>query len=56
MYSDKAIDRVKLINKKIGFIESIIKENKSIEIALADEQNARASLLMHLTSIAEQLI
>ena len=54
MFSLKAIERVKLISKKIGFIESIVKENSSLQKALEDEQNSRASLLMHLTSIAEQ--
>ena len=54
MFSQKAIERVKLIEKKIGFIESIVKENGSIVSALEDEQNSRASILMHLTSIAEQ--
>jgi len=54
MFSQKAIDRVKVIEKKITFIESIVKENTSVQKALEDEQNSRASLLMHLTSIAEQ--
>lgn len=54
MYSVKAIERVKIIQKKINFIQEIVKEKGSIEIALADEQNSRASILMHLTSIAEQ--
>lgn len=54
MFSIKAIERVKIINKKISFIESIVKEKGSISKALEDEQNARASILMHLTSIAEQ--
>ena len=54
MFSVKAIERVKLISKKIDFIESIVKEKGSISVALEDEQNSRASILMHLTSIADQ--
>ncbi len=54
MFSQKAVDRVRVIEKKINFIESIVKEKGSVLKALEDEQNARASLLMHLTSIAEQ--
>ena len=54
MFSIKAIDRVKVIDKKIAFIESIVNEKGSISLALEDEQNSRASILMHLTSIAEQ--
>ena len=54
MFSAKAIDRVKVIEKKIAFIEAIVNEKGSISVALEDEQNSRASILMHLTSIAEQ--
>ncbi len=54
MYSPKAVFRIKNIEKKIGFIENIIKEKGSVIKALEDEQNARAAILMHLTSIAEQ--
>ncbi len=54
MFSQKALERIELIKKKIAFIEAIIQENGNIHLALEDEQNARASLLMHLTSIAEQ--
>ncbi|MEA3371922.1 MAG: HepT-like ribonuclease domain-containing protein [Campylobacterota bacterium] len=54
MFSSKAIERVKVIQKKIGFIEAIVEQNGSVIKALQDEQNARASILMHLTSIAEQ--
>ncbi|RLA83119.1 MAG: hypothetical protein DRG78_05270 [Epsilonproteobacteria bacterium] len=54
MFSLKAIERVKLISKKIDFIEAIVKEKNSIQLALEDEQNSRASILMHLTSISEQ--
>lgn len=36
------------------FIEAIILEKGSISLALEDEQNSRASILMHLTSISEQ--
>lgn len=54
MYSEKAIERLKIIEKKINFIDAIIKEKGSIDLALEDEQNSRASILMHLTSISEQ--
>jgi len=54
MYNPKALKRVELIYKKIGFINNIVLEKGSIEKALEDEQNSRASILMHLTSIAEQ--
>jgi len=54
MFSIKALERVKVIQKKIIFIEAIVKEKNSLTEALEDEQNARASILMHLTSIAEQ--
>ena len=54
MYSQKAIERVKLIKKKIEFINKIIEQKGSIELALEDEINSRASILMHLISIAEQ--
>ncbi|NWF67231.1 MAG: DUF86 domain-containing protein [Campylobacterales bacterium] len=50
----KKIKRLETISKKITFIENIVKDSGSITKALADEQNARASILMHLTSIAEQ--
>jgi uncharacterized protein with HEPN domain len=54
MFSQKALERVSLIHKKIGFIEAIVQEKGSIAVALEDEQNARASILMHLTSVSEQ--
>ncbi len=54
MYSQKAIERIEIIQKKIEFIQNIIKEKGSPVQALEDEQNARAAILMHLTSIAEQ--
>lgn len=54
MFSLKALERVKLIEKKIAFIENIVAQYGSVVQALEDEQNARASILMHLTSIAEQ--
>jgi len=56
MYSQKAIERVKLIKKKIEFINKIIEQKGSIELALEDEINSRASILMHLISIADKLI
>ncbi|MEA1982970.1 MAG: hypothetical protein U9N39_05440, partial [Campylobacterota bacterium] len=54
MFSEKALDRVRVIEKKIKFINAIVDEKSSVIKALEDEQNARASILMHLTSIAEQ--
>jgi uncharacterized protein with HEPN domain len=49
-----AQDRLKIIHKKIMFIENICLKSGSITKALDDEESARASILMHLTSIAEQ--
>jgi len=54
MYSYKALGRIEIIKKKVEFINNIVNENGSVIQALEDEQNARASILMHLTSIAEQ--
>lgn len=54
MFSSKALERIRVIVKKINFIEAIVKQKGSVAIALEDEQNSRASILMHLTSIAEQ--
>lgn len=54
MYSEKALKRVSIIQKKIIFIQNIVKEKGSVIQALEDEQNARASILMHLTAISEQ--
>lgn len=54
MFSKKALERVRIIEKKIKFIQAIVQEKGSIHAALEDEQNTRASILMHLTSIAEQ--
>ena len=54
MYSQKAIDRIVVIQKKIYFIENIVVQYGSVQTALEDEQNGRASILMHLTSISEQ--
>ena len=54
MFSQKALQKVKTIEKKINFIQAIVKEKDGIHKALEDEQNSRASILMHLTSIAEQ--
>jgi uncharacterized protein with HEPN domain len=54
MFNQKAIERVKIISKKISFIEAIIQEKGSVHLALEDEQSSRAAILMHLTSISEQ--
>ena len=54
MFSQKAMDRVAVISKKIEFINAIVSDKGSILSVLEDEQNSRASVLMHLTSIAEQ--
>jgi len=54
MYSLKALGRIEIIKKKIDFIDNIVLEKGSVIAALEDEQNARASILMHLTSISEQ--
>jgi len=54
MFSSKALGRIEIIKKKIEFINNIVHEKNSVIEALEDEQNARAAILMHLTSIAEQ--
>ena len=54
MYSSKALGRMEIIKKKIEFINNIVNEKNSVIEALEDEQNARAAILMHLTSISEQ--
>lgn len=54
MFSTKALERIYIIDKKITFILDIVEQKGSITAALEDEQNARAAILMHLTSIAEQ--
>ena len=54
MYSEKSLQRVKTILKKIDFIENIISQKGSIITALEDEAVSRAAILMHLTSIAKQ--
>lgn len=54
MFNDKALQRIHTIKKKILFIQAIVKEKGSVIDALEDEQNTRAAILMHLTSIAEQ--
>lgn len=50
----KAQNRLETIEKKINFIQNICTKSGSIVKALEDEENSRASILMHLTSIAEQ--
>ncbi len=54
MYSSKALNRIEIIQKKIEFIQNIVANKGSVVDALEDEQNDRAAILMHLTSIAEQ--
>ena len=54
MFSEKALQRIENIEKKVTFIQNIVKQKGSVENALMDEQNSRAAILMHLTSIAEQ--
>jgi uncharacterized protein with HEPN domain len=51
---NKALNRVKVIKKKIEFINEIVSEKGGIYKALEDEKSSRAAILMHLTSIAEQ--
>jgi len=46
--------RLQIIVKKINFIQNICSKQGSISTALEDEELSRASILMHLTSIAEQ--
>jgi len=54
MFSKKALQNVKTIEKKINFIQTIVEENGDVIKALEDEKSSRAAILMHLTSIAEQ--
>ena len=54
MYNPKALSRIEIIKKKIDFIHNIVAEKGSVIQALEDEQNSRASIFMHLTSISEQ--
>ena len=50
----KVVSRLETIVKKINFIENIVKSKGGITFALEDEESSRASIMMHLTSIAEQ--
>lgn len=50
----KCSDRLNNVVRKINFIENIVRSKNGIISALDDEENSRASILMHLTSIAEQ--
>lgn len=50
----KVNQRLLTILKKINFIDEICQANNGIVNALEDEINSRASVMMHLTSIAEQ--
>lgn len=52
--TDKALQRLEKIVKKITFIKNIVDEYGSVSLALEDECKGRAAILMHLTSIAEQ--
>lgn len=54
MFNTRAHDHIRMIGKKVDFIEAIVTDYGSVHAALEDEQNGRASVLMHLTSIAEQ--
>jgi len=47
-------DRLRLIHRKIRYIQEICQEDGSVTRALADAKRSRASILMHLTSISEQ--
>ena len=46
MYSQKSLDRISIIEKKIEFINNITAEYGSVQIALEDEQNGRAAILL----------
>jgi len=50
----KEYGRLEVILKKIIFIEEIVRESGSITLALEDEKSARAAMMMHFSSIAEQ--
>lgn len=49
------IERLRLILKKINFIQSICKSFTNTALALSDEEMGRPSILMHLESSYEQL-
>jgi uncharacterized protein with HEPN domain len=50
----KKFDKLGVILKRINFIQHICESCGGIVKALDDEENSRASIMMHLTSIAEQ--
>lgn len=50
----KAYGRLEVILKKINFIDDIILDSGNITKAFNDEKSARAAIMMHFTSIAEQ--
>jgi uncharacterized protein with HEPN domain len=54
MPEQRGLDRIEAIKKRITFIENIVEKYGSIDAALSDEENGRAAILMHLTSMAEQ--
>ncbi len=54
MFSQRAVDRIKAIEKKIDFIQKIVTKYGSVSKALENEEEGRASIMMHLTSMAEQ--
>jgi len=51
MFNEKAIERVKIIQKKIDFIESIVKEKTSIQIALEDVVEQRLPIIKKSTEM-----
>jgi len=54
LFSQRALQKVQTIIKKIDFIEKIVQKKGSIITALEDEMESRAAILMHLTAMAEQ--
>jgi len=50
----RAIERLRTISKKIGYIQIVCEKSGGVVKALEDEIGARASIMMHFASIAEQ--
>ncbi|MGM0534042.1 MAG: HepT-like ribonuclease domain-containing protein [Campylobacterota bacterium] len=50
----KALRRIETIAQKLRYIDEVVAKNGGVMNALEDEAMARPSILMHLTSIAEQ--
>ena len=52
---NKNLPKIEFIIERIKFIEEIVKRHKYVTIALNDEIEARAAILMHLSQIGEEI-